>query len=91
MRNDLVKNGQMGVHDDVYLVSDQGLVMDIATLYAERDKRDKAGHLAQCLEAEVALSGTDGTNAYRHVPCPAPTELVNKYTHIDPPLSRGPT
>ena len=89
VRNDLVKNGQMGVHDDVYLTSDQGLVMDIATRHAERDMRDKAGHLAQCPGAEVALSGTDGTNAYRHVPCPAPTELVNNYTQIERPLAPG--
>ena len=91
VRNDLIKNGQMGIHDDVYLTGDQGLVIDIETLHTERDKRDKVGHLPQCPKAEVAVSGTDRTNAYRHVPCPAPTELVNKYTHIDPPLSRGPT
>ena len=73
VRNDLVKSGQIHVNDDVYLLDDTGIKIDVSL---QRDKRDIAGHSLTCPATEVGESGTDGTNAYRHVPCPAPTVNV---------------
>jgi hypothetical protein len=75
VRADLVKLGLMTVNEDIYLTKDQGLILDLTRLRHERDNRDKAGQLPPCHGAEAGTSGTTRTNAYRHVPCPAPTEV----------------
>lgn len=70
VRNDLVSSKRITVDDDVYRIDDMGFQIDMSL---RRDKRDTAGHSVPCPTTEVGESGTDGTNAYRHVPCPAPT------------------
>ena len=77
VRGELLKLGKMTVQDDVYLISDGAIQLAIMM---QRDKRDIAGHSTKCPGAEAGLSGTSGTNAYRHVPCPAPTENLKDET-----------
>jgi hypothetical protein len=73
VRNDLVKSGHIHVNYNVYWLDNAGFKIDISL---HRDKQDIAGHSLTCPATEVGESGTDGTNAYRHVPCPAPTVNV---------------
>jgi hypothetical protein len=70
VRNDLVNGRRISVNDDLYHLDDTGFQIDMSLC---RDNRDIAGHSLPCPATEVGESGTDGTNAYRHVPCPAPT------------------
>lgn len=73
VRNDLVNSKRIIVDDDVYQLDDTGFHIEISL---RRDKRDMSGHSLVCPATEVGTSGTDGTNAYRHVQCPAPTVIV---------------
>lgn len=75
VRNDLVNNKRITVDGDVYRLDDMGFQIDMSL---RRDNRDIAGHSLVCPATEVGSCGTDGTNAYRHVPCPAPTVDVSK-------------
>ncbi|WP_169053204.1 helicase RepA family protein [Falsirhodobacter xinxiangensis] len=64
VRSDLVSAGLMAVQDDVYLVRISEIQTAIFTAgEPRRDKRDKAGQVPDCPEAEVEYSGTSGTNA----------------------------
>ncbi|MGJ8588803.1 MAG: AAA family ATPase [Yoonia sp.] len=60
VRSDMVSGELMTVQDDVYLTSDAGLQMSIMM---QRDKRDIAGQIEKCPDAEAGYSGTSGTNA----------------------------
>lgn len=71
VRGDLVEAGKMDVADDVYLIKDGAIQLSIMM---QRDKRDMAGHSEKCPDAEAGQAGTSGTNALRHVPCPARTD-----------------
>lgn len=75
VRNDLVNSRRISVNDDVYRLDDTGFEIEISL---RRDNLDIAGHSLRCRVTEVGESGTDGTNAYRHVPCPAPTVDFSK-------------
>jgi hypothetical protein len=73
VRSDLVNSRRIIVEHDVYRLDDPGFQIEMSL---HRDKRDIKGHSRFCPATEVGASGTDGTNAYRHVPCPAPTVTV---------------
>lgn len=71
VRLDLVDTGKMKVENDVYLTTDPGIQLAIMV---RGDKGDMGGHSGNCPPAEAGNQGDKGTNAYRHVPCPLPTE-----------------
>lgn len=60
VRRDLVEKDLITVKDDIYLIKDIGVRMAISL---QRDKRDTAGQIEKCPDAEADLGGTNGTNA----------------------------
>jgi len=59
VRSDMVGAKLMTVKDDVYLTGDGGLQVSIMM---QRDRRDIAGQIEKCPDAEAGCSGTSGTN-----------------------------
>lgn len=55
-RKSLIESGVLTARDDIYLPTDQGLLMDLASQKLERDKRDSPGQMVQCPDAEMEAS-----------------------------------